>query len=301
MHITWAVLELFEKTKNPEEICLVDTKLATPLGVKEKVKEIWNKQLEGRKKALEKEGIFTHIQRYAESPEWNALYEKNSLKMWPGPVISLQKIKQGDKLELHVSETIFPLIQALSNPEIIKIYDSAQIPLPRPALGISCLVLTSDKKILFTLRGQATPLYPGRLYTSGGQPTSTETSILDHQASEIKEEILLSPSEWSGMCFGGITIDKEDLPGKPDLTGWVKTSLTSKEIKSRVMSIPFNERPTDAIDVEFAPNGEKELFDYLVNTPSSKFCPPTQASLAIYGFHTYGKEWYHSLIKKIAK
>jgi len=202
--------------------------------------------------------------------------------MWPGPVVSLKEVRQtgSGRIELLVGQTTFPFIAALSKENVSKLYTEQGIAKPRPAIAICTYALTNDGKLALTVRGQRTNMYPGRLYGQGGNPLTTNTSIVQHQIDESKDELNLpdfSVNRLSGKFrFTGVVIDNEALPGKPDLVGWVPVDLSSDDIRERVYQRALSERPNDAVGVVFAPSDADGLFDYLVNgTHTSQYCPPS--------------------------
>lgn len=307
---TWETLKIFDNPINGRAIKLVDSPLEMPGGVEEIIRKNWDKQLREKQGSLSSSNITTEILPYhqdnSENP-LNALYEDDKPKMWPGPVVSLKEISIHDSgIDLHVGQTYFPFIAALKDEEVSKLYTDKGITKPRPALAICTYALTTDNHITLTVRSIKTNMYPGRAYGQGGNPLFTNTDIVYHQMEEMKEEILVCPKEYNldSFMFAGIVVDREDLPDKPDLIGWIPVSLESEEILERVSQREMSQRPNDAIGVSFIPSSEGELFDTLSHVLSERInkdllCPPALGGLFLYGKFNFGDEWVRRLLKKI--
>lgn len=302
---TWETLSVFDEPIEADNIGFIDSPLQIPEGMDEQIRSNWDKQLESKQNELQREGISTEIRSYhldASEKPLNALYENDEPKMWPGPAISLKDVDTDTPIRLHVGQTYFPFIAALKDEEIRALYKQQDIPVPRPALAICTYALTDDGQLVLTVRGSRTNMYPGRFYGQGGNPELTNTNISDHQAAEMEGEILVKPNDYnpSGLRFTGIVVDDEQLPGKPDLVGWVPVNLESGEIKERVRKRPMNERPNDVIDVVFAPADETGLFSYLVNrTHPVQYCPPSNGGLVLYGHHVFGSDWSSQVLERL--
>ena len=301
---TWESLCIFNVPLSGAEVRFKDSPLVAPNGVEEIIRKNWDSQLKQKQEQLTKIGIKTEIRPYSldssEAP-LNALYEGSSAKMWPGLVVSLKYIQKTDfGIDLLVGQTCFPFIAGLKDEAVSRLYKEQGISKPRPALGICTYALTQDDQIALTVRGSRTNMYPGRLYGQGGNPLFTNTDIPAHQAGEMKEEILVEDSEYGSFRFGGIIIDLEQLPDKPDLVGWVPIDLESEEIRRRVYSRNLENRPNDSVGVVFAPSSEEGLFDYLVKrTHSIQYCPHAHGGLVLYGHHHFGDEWSNKLLSKL--
>jgi hypothetical protein len=304
----WSMLELFDPPMKGTDISFREVRLDTPEGVDELIRKDWDKQLLAKQGELAKLGRATNIKPYhldSSDKPLSALYEGEKAVMWPGQVITLVGVnRKGNKVILDVGQTSFPFINGLKNPEIAKLYERRGIPKQRPALAISTLAITSDNYIAMTLRGPATNMYPGRIYGQGGNPASPKTKVIEHQIEEIEDEILATKKDYNpqDFRFGGICIDEELLPGKPDLVGWVQIKLDSKNLEQRVKARDIKRRPNDAVDIVFIPNNEQDLFKALTDKEAyKKFNPPGYASLFIYGRAIFGKPWAERVIKTIEK
>ena len=304
----WRILEFFDPPIKGTDITFKEVKLNTPEGVDEIIRKDWEKQLLAKQEDLAKLGRATNIKPYhldSSDKPLQALYEGEKAVMWPGQVITLVGVnKKNNKVSLDVGETSFPFINGLKNPEITKLYEKAGIQKPIPAMAISTLAITSDNYIVMTLRGPATNMYPGRIYGQGGNPTSTKTKVVEHQIEEMEDEILVTKKDYNprDFMFGGICIDEELLPGKPDLIGWIPIKLDSKTLEQRVKSRDIKSRPSDAVDIVFIPNNDKDLFKVLTDKEAcKKFNPPGYASLFVYGRAIFGKPWAEKVMKTIGK
>ncbi len=325
---TWEVHTLFWRPVYAGDVTLSEAPLVTPRGVDELVRKSWDKQLEERRAALRTSGQETESRPYQEDPSptrLNALYHTDGRPvMWPGPVVTMTGAGyDGDsnKAALHVGQTSFPCIKAVNDPVVRALYEREGIPVPRPALGICTLPITADDKIVLTVRGPGTPMYPGRFYAPGGQPLHPGTNVEKHQLEEMEEEILIAPTEVAhqltdkpdpfeegmflddpdrfNMFFGGVVVDTEQQQGKPDLVGWVDV-ISSEVIQKRVRERPKGRRPKDAIGVVFAPATQDELFEYMRDTVHPiNFCPPAHAALLVYGHHMFGESWANDLLKEL--
>ncbi|MEK6822754.1 MAG: hypothetical protein AABY13_02905, partial [Nanoarchaeota archaeon] len=241
-----------------------------------------------------------------EGGELAALHEGDKPKMWPGPAVTLRDVQPRNAgIDLLVSQTSFPAIDALKDKTFSELYETQGITKPRPALAICTYAITTDGMLALTVRGARTNMYPGRLYGQGGNPRSTNTNVVEHQKAENKDEILVQDNEYPvnggrGFWFGGIVEDNEQLPRKTDLVGWCYLNIDSKTLKGRSYERPMEKRPNDAVGIVFAPAKEGPLLDYLTKTTHPvQFCPPAHAGLVVYGLHKFGNEWAQNVIKKI--
>ncbi len=290
----WRILNRFARTFNGEAISFIDSPISYPEGVEEAVRKSWNLQLRKKQNALKMNGVNTEIKPYhldkANNP-LNALYEGKQTKMWPGPVVSLQSVlEKNEGINLLVAQTSFPFIAALKDEKISNLYESREIEKPRPSLAICTYALTLDDKLVLTVRGERTNMYPRRFYGQGGNPLYTNTNIVEHQIDEMQDEILVNPKDYnpSNFVFGGLIEDREDFPEKPDLIGWVPVNLEYGQIKERVRKRAIEERPNDSIDVTFVPATKHGLHDYLSNINPKEFCPSALGGLFLYEIHNFG-------------
>lgn len=229
MEKTWGILHTFQNPIKGQNILLREVTIKHPNGVEDLIRNNWDKQLTTKQTQLTEQGISgLTIQPYHGDKSLtplNALYEAGIAKMWPGPAITLVSFKENyPMVELKVAQTYFPFIAALNNPQIRNLYISQSIEIPRPSLGICTFAETNDGRLTLTVRGQRTNMYPGRLYDQGGNPLFPTVNPVEHQIAEMSDEILVNPESYNPrkMEFGGITEDKEMLPGKPDLVVGLK-------------------------------------------------------------------------------
>lgn len=306
---TWSVQHIFEPALRGDEIQMVGVDLPKPVGLEARIGESWSQQLLKKQKELTSSGIKTEIHPYhldsSENP-LNALYEGDIPKMWPGPVVTLRDIEYGlangsHRITLKVGQMFYPYIAALKDPEIVKLYEDEAIAVPTPALGICSPVLTADDALALTVRGSRTSIYPLRVHSPGGQPLFPDTKVAKHQRDEIEEELFIKADELVGeVNFTGIVRDEEVLSGKPDLTGWVRTSLDVGDIRERMFRTDPTKRPPDIQGVVFAPASEDGLLKYMTEyTHPVNFCPPTVGSLWLYGVLNYGHGWGNDVVKRM--
>lgn len=110
-------------------------------------------------------------------------------------------------------------------------------------LGVSCLVITADRKLILQKASQAK-------VTGAGQITSSASGSMDWKEpninpfeviqSELYEELALSNDE--SLYVTGIALSRElSRGGKPEMFFVLRTELTSDEILSRVATDPDRE------------------------------------------------------------
>lgn len=306
---TWEVSHIFEPPLRGENIQMVGVNLSKPAGLDDRIGKSWAEQLLKKQNELRITGIILDIRPYhldkSENP-LGALYEGDTPKMWPGPVVTLREVERditygSNRVVLRVGQMFYPYIAALKDPEIVKLYEAEGIDIPTPALGICTPVLTADNMLTLTIRGSRTSIYPGRMYSPGGQPILTNTDVVEHQRDEIKEEILVNPEELAEeFSFSGIVLDQEILPKKPDLTGWIRTSLDAGDIRERMFQTDPTKRPPDVQGVVFVPASEEGLLRYMTEyTHPVNFCPPTVGSLWLFGRLNYGQDWANDVVKRL--
>ncbi len=299
---TWETLAIFEKPVRGKNLSFVEIPHFQPEGVEEKVRAQWEKQVDDKLVELRAKGIAVEKRPYAEDAGKNplsALYEGAKAKMWPGSAITLHDFSEKKTgIELHVSQTSFPAIKALSDPDIIESYRLAHAPLPRPALAVCTFARTQDDYLALTVRGPKTNMYPGRLYGQGGNPTDTKKTVVEHQLDEMASEISVGEKQVrpSSFTFFGIVVDNDQLKRKPDLVGIVDVRRDTWRLKEQMRKRTSFE--PDAIDVLFAPVDPGGLHDYLVmRTHPSWFCPAAHGGLALIGRAFYGDGWLNDVLK----
>jgi hypothetical protein len=302
----WRTLEIFESPLTTEEIELKELQSILPEGVEAIIRSNWNRQLEEKQEQLSKLAIKSLIKPYKLDGidiVLDALYQNDKPVMWPGPVITLVSVdKDSSKVRLLISQTTFPFIKGLQDPKVISLYNQQKIALPNPPLAICTFSHTLDNLLVLTLRGEKTNMYPGRLYGQGGNPLYVSTKISDHQIDEMNEEILIEPTEVDidTFRFSGIVVDTDELPGKPDLVGWVSVNVNSDEIRKRIKARELDRRPNDAVDVVFVPASPEGLEKFLISSDIRSFCPPAHGGLVLYGYHNFGEIWAKEVLNKIS-
>lgn len=304
MERTWGILYTFQAPVNGQNIQFREVQIKHPVGLDGLVRSNWDQQLIAKQSQLAGQGITgLAIQPYQEDKSatpFNALYEAGEVKMWPGPAITLVGINNDYRgVELDVAQTSFPFITALNDYKIKELYISQGIEIPRPALAICTFAQTKDGKLTLTVRGERTNMYPGRFYGQGGNPLFTTDNPVEHQVKEMVGETLITTESYDPrkLEFGGITVDREELPGKPDLVGWVRVNLHSEEIDRRVGE--RTKHPNDAVAVAFVPASDEALLKYIVTANPNDYCPPAYAGLILYGRMHFGQLWEQDLLKQI--
>lgn len=306
---TWEILHIFEALLKGKDIQMSGVDLPKPIGLDDRIRKSWAEQLLKKQTELSRTGITVDIRPYhldSSKDPLGALYEGDTPKMWPGPVVTLREVERdithgSNRVILRVGQMFYPYIVALQDPEIIKLYEVEGIDIPTPALGICTPVLTADNQLALTVRGSRTSIYPGRMHSPGGQPLLVNTDVIQHQRDEIKEEILVDPKELVGeFYFSGMVLDQEIFKNKPDLTGWVRTELDAGNIREKLFKTDPAKRPPDVQGVVFAPATESGLLAYMTEyTNPVNFCPPTVGSLWLFGRSQYGQDWANDVIKKL--
>ncbi len=303
---TWDVPHMFQPSLAGENIQMVGIDLPKPKGLDERIRGSWLQQLQKKQQELGSDFEIRPYHQDKSSKPLEALYEGDSPKMWPGPVVTLREVEREllngrNRLTLKVGQMFYPYIAALKEPEVRELYDKEGLIVPSPALGICTPVLTADNKLTLTVRGSKTSIYASRIHSPGGQPLFTDTDVAEHQIDEISEEVLIGRNELEGgFSFTGIVLDQEVYPGKPDLTGFVKTSLDKGDIRERFLKTDPAKRPTDVAGLVFAAASEDGLMKYMTeSTHPLNFCPPTVGSLWLFGRLMYGQDWAKDLLSKL--
>jgi len=303
---TWEFMCTTGMPLKGEKVRFIDSPLRKPEGVDEAIRINWNKQLAEKQLELAEKNIVAEIKPYHEDKSndpLGALYHEDAPKMWPGPAVSLKLMESdGSYLNLLVGQTFYPFIAGLNDEKISNLYVEQGIDIPRPALGICTFALTSDEQIALTVRGALTNVYPGRFYGQGGNAKFVDTNVIEHQTQEMIDEILVEPSDYSteNFRFGGLVLDMEVYPGKPDLVGWIPVNMEAEDIRERVYQRPLADRPPDVIGIAFAPNNATGLLEYLTNsTHPIHYCPSANAGLVLYGAHKFGLDWAQEVVDRL--
>jgi len=294
---TSRTLVIFSEPLHSSEIIFKEEPIRFSQSILKHLAGHWKLQLQSKQQDLTELGISSIIKSFSANIKvpLDALFVNDKPVMWPGQCITLRDWQIEDhSAKLLVNEISYPFIAALGDIEFVKRISKENLPALRPPLAICTFAITTDNFLVLTVRGNATPVYPGRFYGQGGNPDSSKINILHHQLEEMKEEILIESNEViaESMKFFGIIEDEETFPGKPDLIGTVKVFLSSKEVKKRFDSRSLEARPADVSDIRFIQFDKESLFHFLKNETQPKdFCPPAYGGLMLVGLFQFGNEW----------
>jgi hypothetical protein len=255
------ILELFERPIPAQRIKMRQVRARWSEGTRALVREKWRR----------------HVLRYCArlGPEyrlaldengWPAAYRGTRCVLWAGRVYSLQSYSIGRTLSLSLAPLNFAWITA----------------------GLT-FAIASDERVLFTVRGPASNVFAGMLHGNGGNPDRIEP-VAEHQIRETMEEVLARRSEIvpGSMVFGGMTESlSARFRGKPMLVGWLRLSVPSRTILRRVHRRPWDDRPTDAVDVQAVPLSAPAM-RALARRRIHPLCPAGRAGLEVLGRHFFG-------------
>jgi len=293
-------LAIFSQPLSSKSISFEKSPLTFSEKILQQVTEHWILQLRQKQYQLSKKGIPAKIKSYSSFHDHNldALFVNEKPVMWPGSCVTLRDwhVNNGSAI-LFVSELSYPFIAALSDENFLNKLHDENFHSLRPPLAVCTFAITSDSFLVLTVRGIATPVYPGRFYGQGGNPQHSQIDLLQHQLEEMEEELLIKPDEvmHDSLKFFGIVEDQENFPRKPDLIGTVKISLSSHELKDRFESRLHNNRPPDVADTRLIHFDDENLFDFLKSETPKNFCPPAHGGLLLVGMREFGVDWLNRI------
>jgi 8-oxo-dGTP pyrophosphatase MutT (NUDIX family) len=161
------------------------------------------------------------------------------------------------------------------------------------ALGISSLVITADRRLLFGRRQSWVAAHGGFLHSIGGmlEPSdANQQGRVDAFAAmrrEMREELAIRDHEIGGLTCTGMIRDVEIM--QPELVFDAELTLTAAEIEARLQ--------TDG------PNQEHSRFEHCPDDPEavSSFITASQpiaavaiAAVMLHGLHDWGRDWYEA-------
>jgi hypothetical protein len=261
--------ELFERPIPPDRIRMREIPARWPASTHERVLRSWRRELRTFCGTL---GPGFEIRPYENG--WPAVFRGDRPVLWPGRVFALESYSLRRTLTLNLAAINFAWVSARS--------------VVSRTFGIVTFAIASDDKIILTVRGDRANLCPHQLHGNGGNPDRIEP-VQDHQFRETEEEILVPRSDIvpGSMRFGGISETLVYPKLKPNLCGWLRLSIPSREVLRRVRSRPLDDRPGDAVDVETidcSPDG----IDAMLSRRKLPMCPSGAAGLAILRHHLFG-------------
>lgn len=205
--------------------------------------------------------------------------------MYAGTTVSLAQAGVSDE-NGRLSVPVYPISYsewiATTNPKFAQAYKEAEFPLPYAGIGISVLMETTDGQIPLTVRGDKTPVYPGRLYSPGGGPKPGQTST-EAILEEILEETGLTQGEdfdLEKMVMLALVSDIKfdgSSHSRPELVAYLPLNVTYEDLE-RIRDEKAQEQ-ADVWDITSIPGSLHQLSLALLEN-ERQFCPPTEAGLA---------------------
>jgi hypothetical protein len=294
---TSSALIVFPKPLTGSQVSFQEIPFPLSEKAKSRLSAHWLEQLRKKQSQLALQGIGATIRNdFVLDGELNAsLFVNEQPVMWPGSCITLREwnLDEGH-FRMVISKTSYPFIAALSDPDFTFLFSEDERSSIRPPLAICTFAITTDQMLVLTVRGKTTNVYPGRFYGQGGNPTSVEVNLQQHQLEELQEELILSPDEviQDSLQFHGIVEDSEAFPGKPDLIGTLNISLSAQELQRWFDLRPPDQRPSDVAHIRFIHLDEESLLHFLKDeTQPNDFCPPAHGGLMLIGLFLFGSAW----------
>lgn len=307
---TSAILLDFPHPIKGDNVRFVETVLPPqPIGVEAAIQASWTRELLAKQRELEQLGdkmIIGPNNEPISGNDLDALYEEGSGRriMWSGPNVTLRGVRlelttRNPTVWLEVARTHYAYTTGLNNQEVTRLYDEQGIEKPRPPLAICTFAVTPQNEIVLTVRGDRTNKYPRRWYGQGGDPRTPDTDVISHQVAEMRQEILLEPTEYKPVEieFYALAEDREDLPRKVDLIGSVRIDISFAEIDERVKK--RENKPNDAVAVVYIPADAEGLLEHLATVDPKQYCAPAFAGLIVYGGVRHGDNWKRDLRREL--
>lgn len=282
-----SALAIFDPPLSAEGILFKKTTLNFSPADSQKLNEYWNQALILKQQELREKEIVATIENYGRGQEQmlNALFVNGRAVMWPGNAVTLRGWNyDGEKLQMEISELSYAFTGALSNPGFRKAIGDRSLINLRPPFAICTFAITTDNYLVLTVRGMGTNVYPGRYYGQGGNPTSCDFDLAQHQLEETTDELNIADTDINlgSLQFSGIAEDREAFPGKPDLIGWVRLNIDAKTLQTKFEERPVSDRPPDAAGLHLVSLRGNSLTDFLQNeVTANEFCPPAWCGLHI--------------------
>ena len=192
----WEINEIFSLYKDNIKVNVVEPK-EKPEGLEFLINANWNMILEERitkQNSPREEFRFEPYKKYNKKTEYNSLYHKENLLIWPGFVSRLEnynytalKMFKKSELTLDVSQITFPEVLAVKNPAYFYYFKDNKV--PSAPLAVDVLVISSDDYITLSKRGNNTPFYPGAYHVFGGNIELAGTHPVEEMSRELFEEL----------------------------------------------------------------------------------------------------------------
>lgn len=231
--------------------------------------------------------------------------EKRRL-MYAGTTITRAQaeiIEKDNTLSIPVYPMNYSEWIAAYNPEYAEAFKRAESQLPYAGIGVSVLMETRDGRIPLTIRGEKTPVYPGRLYSPGGGPTPDQTPT-ESLIEEIGEEIGLRPKEHfdlEKMIMLALVSDTNFAGSghsRPELVAYLPLNVSFAEVE-QIRGEKAQKQPDVWGITSMAGSLDGLILGLSANT--QPLCPPTEAGLVnliYYKARKGGKEFGLPIIRK---
>ncbi len=197
-----------------------------------------------------------------------------SPKAFNGPLVSLLSVNyDGKKLLVTGQPTDYKTYSYLRNQPDYQLFQYRIA-----VMGTSCVLLTSDNKIILATRGENLSGEGNILSIPGGLLTSTQKSFTENIWSELEEELDVEKKDVTSLAFHGIGYDSVHAKGAEFLFS-IKTKLTAVDVIDAHIRAKDRHEATKLFAID-----ESELSNY-VRTNRKRIMLGSLANIIAYMHH----------------
>jgi hypothetical protein len=301
----WGIERRFEVSPYDIDCSVVEGVTKYPDGAEELEKEIWNQAVNRKKTLLEKESpeLVLSVHEIKGRKELYETRHGHRMIMVPGAQYRYAGFEEGNRV-LQVERTLYSEVEALKSPEYRKMFEREGLPLPHGTIAPVLFAMTTDGKIVATVRGKGTNKYPGAIWGVGGDVDNPDITIGEHlMGKEVAEELNILENSF-GVLTQGITWDgvlqKHDLPAiaifNGDFASIKKSDHYLPDVES-VTSIPADRDELAQYIIDNFVDTLDPADENWIGRPS----PPCSADLFLIGEQIYREKWAEEVLDALPK
>jgi len=230
--------------------------------------------------------IVSEVQQQIERA-WRTAMARPGIQLFDGPMCRLEAlhILQNGSMHLTLSPTSYkPFFGTnLSNARFADKYGSKVL---ANAIGLSCLLISSDGHVLLGKRNANVAYYPSRIHPfAGSLEPAEELDIFDDVFRELREELALGRNDIAEIVCTGIAEDQS--LRQPEIIFAARAArMTRQQIESQL-------DPDEHKGVWSCPTSP-HLLEQALKTELTSFTPVAVAAIVLWGRIAFGEEWFHA-------
>jgi hypothetical protein len=219
---------------------------------------------------------------------WRDVLSRPGVKLYDGPISRLERFRLADdQLHLELSQTSYRIFVGtnLYYPELADRFGPEVMANP---VGVSTILSTADRKLLFGIRNATVAYYPRRTHPFAGSLEPRDNcDVFAAARRELREELALRDTDLGALTLVGLVEDR--LIRHPELIFSVNSRLDEKSLIAQMDQAEHHESiavPTERAAVESALN-------------DTSFTPVGIACLLLWGRKQFGAGWFAEMRQRI--